>query len=138
MKIYNYNFNGEFVNESTADQDPLEPEKFLIPANATTKLPPPPAINQARVFKNNEWDYVPDYRGKVVKANDGSKREITITELGVKPEHVSFEPIDESTVRQTLNTSVTLMLDYLINPTEEKKANLISTYQEIINADQTV
>lgn len=39
MKIYNYDDNGIFINEGIADESPLEPGVFLIPANSTTIEP---------------------------------------------------------------------------------------------------
>ena len=39
MKIYNYDYNGIFINEGIADESPLEPGVFLIPAGSTTVEP---------------------------------------------------------------------------------------------------
>lgn len=39
MRVYNYDENGFFINESIADESPLEPGVFLIPAYSTTVKP---------------------------------------------------------------------------------------------------
>ena len=39
MKIYNYDDNGIFINEGIADESPLEPGVFLIPAGSTAVKP---------------------------------------------------------------------------------------------------
>ena len=39
MKIYNYDDNCIFINEGIADESPLEPGVFLIPACSTTVEP---------------------------------------------------------------------------------------------------
>ena len=85
MKIYNYHpITKEFLSESTADESPLEPGVFLIPANATRIIPPEIGENQTAVFENNEWVIKPDFRGKIVyKKSDLS--EIIIQEIGEIP-----------------------------------------------------
>lgn len=60
MKIYNYDpNNGEFVSESLADESPLEQGAYLIPAHATTIVPPEfDPETETCVFKNNSWTVV--------------------------------------------------------------------------------
>lgn len=57
MKIYNYHAeHGLYLGESEADESPLEPGKFLIPAYATTVAPPDefPA-GAAPFFRGDVW-----------------------------------------------------------------------------------
>lgn len=73
--IYNYNATGEYTGESLADESPLEPGVFLIPAYATTIAPPAAGANQAAVFDEaaNAWQLVPDFRGaQLYSTSDGS------------------------------------------------------------------
>lgn len=51
MKIYNYNYLGLFIGCSDADENPLEPGRFLIPAGATEIEPLP----GQRYFFNGTW-----------------------------------------------------------------------------------
>ena len=58
MKIYNYHPQTfEYINESLADESPLEPGVFLIPACATTQ--PPLAAQDGKLvcFHNDQWVY---------------------------------------------------------------------------------
>ena len=65
MKIYNYHRDtGEFINESIANESPLEPGVYLIPANATQIKPPAVSANEAAVFVDG-WQVVPDFRGQI-------------------------------------------------------------------------
>lgn len=57
--IYNYHpISGEYIGESEADESPLEPGVFLIPAFATTIEPPPAVEGKKRVFSNETWSLV--------------------------------------------------------------------------------
>ena len=57
MKIYNYNpENGYFVGESFADESPLEPSVYLIPAHATEIAAPKATKGKVAVFVNHAWE----------------------------------------------------------------------------------
>ena len=56
MKTYNYIADtGIFYSEGVADESPLEPGVFLIPAHATTVAPPQVTNPEIAVFKDGEW-----------------------------------------------------------------------------------
>ena len=64
MKIYNYHSEYKyFINTSIADESPLEPGVFLIPAHSTTIEPPTCESNQIQIFNGTSWDIVEDKRG---------------------------------------------------------------------------
>jgi hypothetical protein len=56
MKTYNYAPDtGIFYAEGLADESPLEPGVFLIPAHATTLKPPKATLPNVAVFKDGKW-----------------------------------------------------------------------------------
>ncbi len=55
MKIYKYDETGRFTNESTADESPLEPGVFLIPAQSTTVAPPEVSEGFEAICDGKEW-----------------------------------------------------------------------------------
>lgn len=56
MQIYNYDADtGEYLGASTADESPLEPGVFLIPANSTTIVPPDAQDGKTINFENGAW-----------------------------------------------------------------------------------
>jgi len=56
MKIYNYAPDtGIFHVEGLADESPLEPGVFLIPAYATTLKPAKATLPEVAVFKDGKW-----------------------------------------------------------------------------------
>ena len=55
MQIYHYHHvTGEFLGEGVADESPLEPGAYLVPAHATTTAPPTAMSGKVRVWRG-EW-----------------------------------------------------------------------------------
>lgn len=60
MQIYHYHHvTGEFLGEGVADESPLEPGVFIIPAHATTIQPLEYREGMTRCFIDGKWQYVP-------------------------------------------------------------------------------
>ena len=53
--IYHYNQYGYYCGQDLADESPLEPGVFLIPAMATDKEPPITKENQLVRFVSGQW-----------------------------------------------------------------------------------
>ena len=56
MLIYNYNQNQVYVSTGVADESPLEPGIYLIPANATSTPVPTYSDGQQVVWNGSSWD----------------------------------------------------------------------------------
>lgn len=86
--IYNYRQDsGEYLSAATADESPLEPGVFLVPAFATEIKPPKAGANQATVFADGKWKLVADWRVvPLFSTIDGSP--VSITEIGKTPADV--------------------------------------------------
>lgn len=60
MQVYNYHpTTGVFLGATEADESPLEPGVFLVPAFATTIVPPTVPSGQQAVFGGNSWSLQP-------------------------------------------------------------------------------
>lgn len=58
MKIYHlHHETGELLAEGVADESPLEPGVFLIPAHATETAPPAAVAGKSRHFGANGWEH---------------------------------------------------------------------------------
>jgi hypothetical protein len=56
MNIYHYIADtGIYHAEGLADESPLEPGVFLVPAHATTAAPPEVTEPEIAVFRDGEW-----------------------------------------------------------------------------------
>jgi hypothetical protein len=99
MNIYHFHpITKEFLGEGLADQDPMSPDNWLIPANATSSEPPPVSANEVAIYQNDgNWQVQQDYRNTLYYKPDGSTT--TITEIGDFPEpDWSLEPIPKSLI----------------------------------------
>jgi len=92
MKVYSYNpATGEYLGETTADESPLEPGKFLMPAHTTETPPCLLTEHTVAVWDGSEWSKVEDHRGE--KGYIGSSQEETeIKEIGPLPDEWSDTP----------------------------------------------
>jgi hypothetical protein len=60
MLVFNYHpATGEYLGTTKADESPLEPGVFLIPAHATEISPPVPREGFFLCFTGNAWGYSP-------------------------------------------------------------------------------
>jgi len=128
MVIYSYDrVTNEYINSSTADQDPKIAGNYLLPA-FSTPIPPPPEISgYARCFLNGKWMQIPDYRGQTVY-NTTTAQPLVISELGEIPDdYVATQPPLSSGVYIWKENAWTE--DFL-----QQKERLIKTIQEIMDA----
>lgn len=63
MLVYSYNCpTNEYIGTEEAQEDPLHPGEYLMPAKSTTIEPPLLEEYQVAVFENGDWVVYPDYR----------------------------------------------------------------------------
>lgn len=79
--VYQTDFNGVYVGPVEADESPLEPGVFLIPARCVQTAPPAPGAHQWPAWSNGAWGTVPDWRGTVGYSLSTGEA-VTVTELG--------------------------------------------------------
>jgi hypothetical protein len=60
MKIFHYHpETGEYLGQGVADESPLEPGVWLIPAKATNTAPPAVADHEQAVWTGKAWETQP-------------------------------------------------------------------------------
>ena len=73
MRIYNYDSaTGEYLGAIEADESPLEPGVYLVPANATVKPAPALKPGEAAIYGGDKWRVVTDYRSQSACAIDAN------------------------------------------------------------------
>lgn len=72
MEIYNYDENGLYVGRSEADESPLEPDTYLIPALSTDKAPPIAKDGFELFWNETAWEYRETLKEKPEQPNEYS------------------------------------------------------------------
>lgn len=72
MKVYNYDINGKYTNESVADESPLEEGIFLIPAMATDQQPLAHKDGFDVIWTGSKWEYIEQPKVKPDQPNEYS------------------------------------------------------------------
>lgn len=90
MIAYIYDENTkEFLYKVQVEESPLEAGVILMPPNATLVEINETKENYAQIFNGYEWEYIEDYRGKIVWKSYSESMEIE--GLGAIPEGYSLE-----------------------------------------------
>lgn len=102
MKIYHYDSETlELIGESEADESPLEPGIFLIPANSTADQPLPQVAGKTRHYEGGLWVYrdIPEPPAPHVKTAEEIKAE---KNAKVQADIYAIEAGQNSAVREAL------------------------------------
>lgn len=59
MRIFHFNEQGALLGEGRADADPMQPERWLIPAQSTTIEPPTALPGHHVLFDGSAWKQEP-------------------------------------------------------------------------------
>ena len=134
MKIYNYHPDYKyFYCESEADESPLEPEVFLIPAHATDIKPPTCESNQIQLFNETSWNIIEDKRGTYYSTQ--TQQVIENTNPLISPENATTQQPPEVTEGYKLTWNDEWVLEELPPPPvltpEEKLAQSGLTIEEL-------
>ena len=91
----------EYLGQSQADPDPLEPGTWLIPAHAYADAPPaiPPGQAAVRSLDGSKWQLLADHRGTVYSTVTGAT--LQHDALGELPEGLTIEPRPSADYRWT-------------------------------------
>jgi hypothetical protein len=88
MLVYNYDATtGVCLGTSQADESPLEPKTYHVPAHATTVAPPNIPSGHVAVWdeNTNEWNLTEDHIGETVYYTSNAGSQVIIS-LGAVPE----------------------------------------------------
>lgn len=112
MKIYHFNEQGRFVAQGIADESPLEPGVFMLPAMATGVKPPEVGAGYVAMWNGADWtiqlDDVPPPPAAPVEPTAAELRRAEI--LG------RLSAIDAESVRPSREVATTLAAGLPVPP----------------------
>jgi hypothetical protein len=135
MEIYNYHPEYKHLTAvSIADESPLEPGVYLIPAYATDiKAPQYGESNQIQIFNGTSWEIIEDQRGTYYDIPSGISQE-NYNPL-IAPENATKEQPPEVSEGKVLTWNDGWVLEDIPPPPiltpEEKLANAGLTVDEL-------
>ncbi|AOJ10610.1 tail fiber assembly protein [Burkholderia mayonis] len=93
MKIYHFHScTGALVGVGSADPDPMNAERWLIPAFSTTQEPPVQQEREWPFWRDDQWVMKPDYRGVTLfRTSDGIRA--AIDEPGISAEEAGLTEV---------------------------------------------
>lgn len=118
-KVYQTNAAGVYVGTTTADESPLEPGVYLIPAGCVETPPPECAVGMAALLQGKIWATVPDWRGiPLYRTQDGTLT--SIDAVGIVPADINATPSPPRTMDDVWQAANN---DWVIDP-EKRIARL--------------
>ncbi len=79
--VFQLNAAGVLIGEAQADESPLEPGIYHLPAGCVEQDPPPPRDGQIRVFADGGWRYVPEPVTEFVPIIEPTAEEISAAKI---------------------------------------------------------
>ncbi len=93
MNAYSYNrITKEYTGAVPCQPSPLEPGKYLMPANAVTVPSPEAEAGKAILWTGAAWESVPDYRGQTIYSKSSSFSSDSVKCPGTIPEDWTLIP----------------------------------------------
>lgn len=124
MKVHHYDsVTGEYLESANAQESPLEPGVFLVPACATVINPPEVQDGFARCWAGEAWAQVQDHRGE--RLWDASGAEVIVRGLGPLPQGLSTSP-PEPNPNAALDAQI-IALEVTVTPRRLREAALTDT-----------
>lgn len=131
--VYQTDHSGIYVGVSFADEDPLTPGNFLIPAGAYEDAPPPLGVNQAAKRVDDAWLVIPDLRGHIYWLADGSCHVVQAVGVALPEGALDQEPPPapptEAQLEATAAAAVKGMLDELARSWQYSSYESARTYK---------